>query len=366
MSKRVQIAYIIADYKQFGGVQTLARNTARLFSGTSSNYSVNKIGWYYREIPLPVRAFVRFSPGKIGEYAYKKIIAPHFNKQSIARSDIYHFWTIDSSLPYSLEPFIVSVHGLEILPKNLRGFRRRAYEQALQRAAAIHANSSYTRKLILNTFPAVDSRKIHTINPSALRLRENVINNKAKDGKYTIGTLTRFVGRKNVPNVIKALTILSDQYGLDFTFHLVGDAGDRKEKRKIIKNLKKSGINYQYTGKVSESYKFKKFYPNLDVFVLPSLETRNDVEGFGIVFLEANAYGVPVVASRTGGIVDAVKDNVSGLFADPINPNDIAEKIFTILTSKKNWRESSRSWAEGFSPEKTAEQFQVLYDQILK
>jgi len=76
---------------------------------------------------------------------------------------------------------------------------------------------------------------------------------------------------------------------------------------------------------LSEEKKINEFYPFIDVFVLSPFELPNDVEGFGIVYLEANAYGIPVVASKTGGVPDTIKENVSGVFADPTNPEDIAE-----------------------------------------
>jgi glycosyltransferase involved in cell wall biosynthesis len=65
----------------------------------------------------------------------------------------------------------------------------------------------------------------------------------------------------------------------------------------------------------------------MDVFVLPSLD-----EGFGIVFLEAMAMGVPVVGTRVVGSVDAVEDGVTGLLVPPRDPAILAEAVLRLLS----------------------------------
>jgi len=363
MYKKVKIIYVIPDYGKFGGIQALATDTAQMLQKKPSLYSVVQYGWHFKEIPLPVRALVRLSPSYLGRHVYELIVAPHFNDKFSLKGDIYHYWSLDSTLPYKVRPYVVSIHGLEILSGNLRGFRLKAYEKSLNGAEAIHSNSNYTKKLLLETFPTVDPKKVIVINP-AISKKDKYLSKRPQAGdKYVIGTLTRFVGRKNLPNIVKALTILKNQYGLEFIYYLAGDGPKRKS---ILRELAKSGIEYKYLGKISDRDKTQKFYPKLDVFVLPPLQTNKDVEGFGIVFLEANASGVPVVASNTGGVSDAVKPNISGLFADPKNPESIAEKIYEILTSKKNYKKSSLDWVEEFSPENKMAQFEAFYAKALK
>jgi glycosyltransferase involved in cell wall biosynthesis len=68
----------------------------------------------------------------------------------------------------------------------------------------------------------------------------------------------------------------------------------------------------------------------LDVFVLPSLD-----EGFGIVFLEAMAMGVPVVGTRVVGSVDAVEDGVTGLLVPPRDPAALAEAVLRVLSDEE-------------------------------
>jgi glycosyltransferase involved in cell wall biosynthesis len=359
---RIEVLYVVPRLDKFGGIQTLALNSARLFNKSSSRYDIQMFGWYFEEIPIVTRGLARYLPSVLGKTVYSTFITPYFNKKlnSNARNvGIYHYWHVECCLPYNLRPYVVSVHGVEVYARS-KGFRYHAYEAAFMNASAIHANSLYTKNLLLKTYPNIKPNNVIVINPS---ISSSYIHSaKSQDAEYVIGTLSRFVGRKNIPNVIKALIILKNDYMLNFVYNL---AGDGPELKNIISELKQSGINYKYFGAISDEDKFNKFYPTLDIFVLPPLEVDGDVEGFGIVFLEANSSGVPVVAANTGGITDAVKQNVSGEFADPKNPHDIAEKIYKVLKSRKVYKVSARKWVRNFSPDKTAVEFVKLYDSVL-
>jgi phosphatidylinositol alpha-1,6-mannosyltransferase len=71
-----------------------------------------------------------------------------------------------------------------------------------------------------------------------------------------------------------------------------------------------------------------ELYDAMDLFILPTQPTDDpyDVEGFGIVFLEAAARGVPAIGSPIGGVPDAVADGETGMLVAP-DPDAIAEAI---------------------------------------
>jgi glycosyltransferase involved in cell wall biosynthesis len=93
-------------------------------------------------------------------------------------------------------------------------------------------------------------------------------------------------------------------------------------------------------------------YHLCDVVVLPVLPTSSDVEGFGITLLEAGAAGKPTVATRVGGIPDAVEDGKSGILVEPDDYYGLAEAIVSLL---KN-REKSLAMGE-FGRRRVREQF---------
>ncbi len=76
------------------------------------------------------------------------------------------------------------------------------------------------------------------------------------------------------------------------------------------------------------------------VFALPCREERGgDTEGFGLVFLEAGARGLPVVAGRTGGVPEAVLDGETGLLVPPTHPAEVARALIDLLSSPERARE---------------------------
>lgn len=76
----------------------------------------------------------------------------------------------------------------------------------------------------------------------------------------------------------------------------------------------------------------------IDIFVMPARNIAGDFEGFGIVYLEANLCGKVVIAGNSGGVPDAVENNINGLLVDPENEEEIAQAIIE-LCADKNRRE---------------------------
>ena len=79
-----------------------------------------------------------------------------------------------------------------------------------------------------------------------------------------------------------------------------------------------------------------RLYQTCDLVVLPALATPDDVEGFGIVLLEAAAAGKPVVAMRVGGIPDAVEDGESGILVEPEDYESMSRAIVNLLRDDRN------------------------------
>ena len=79
-----------------------------------------------------------------------------------------------------------------------------------------------------------------------------------------------------------------------------------------------------------ELEKLNLYYSLADIFIMASRQLANgDVEGFGIVYLEANLRGKPVIAGDSGGVRDAVKGAYSGILVDPKKTEAITNAIIT-------------------------------------
>lgn len=291
---------------------------------------------------------------------------PEFDPEG---ADLVHFWHVGPAMaaPGLRRPFIVTCHGREVLPENVPAWQRPLLERALGEARFVTAVSGFTRQVLVSSYDFDHSRirvippgvTVGPVPPDPAPSSPVPSSQGAARRKVRIGTLSRLERRKNVVAVIDALEELARTSDLDFTFVL---AGFGSEQDNIVRRLKQSSIEWDYLGRVSEETKWQEFYPSLDVFVLTPLQLRGDVEGFGIVFLEANSCGVPVVAAATGGIGDAVESGVSGLFADPTSPTDIAGQIQRVLAAP-SMRAGALEWSRRFPTSQTARALAALYGE---
>ena len=83
-----------------------------------------------------------------------------------------------------------------------------------------------------------------------------------------------------------------------------------------------------------EPAQLRVFYNACDIYVMNSriVGPDQDVEGFGITFLEAGACGKPVIGGRSGGVVDAVEDGRSGFLVDPEDPEALANRLESLAS----------------------------------
>jgi phosphatidylinositol alpha-1,6-mannosyltransferase len=143
-------------------------------------------------------------------------------------------------------------------------------------------------------------------------------------------TVGRLVSRKGIDTTLRALPSVLDSIS-SLTYLIVGTGPDRDRLERLAYAL---GVqdHVHFAGRVSAE-DLPSYYQASDLFVMPSRAAPPDVEGYGIVFLEAGACGVPVIGARTGGIPDAVQDGETGRLVPPSSPTALADAISTLLTT---------------------------------
>lgn len=226
------------------------------------------------------------------------------------------------------------------------GLRRRAVEKAAGSLRHLFTNSRQTAALIAERM-AVPEAKITVVPPG---VGEGFFQEKpppAGDGGLrllTVSRLSRFTRRKNVDGVLEALALLREE---PIRYTVVGDGDDRQRLEARAREL---GVADRVLFRGSLALpELLAVYREADLFVLASKASAKDVEGFGIVYLEASASGVPVIASREGGATDAVQDGVNGLLIDRSSPAAVAAGIRAFLARREEFTASRvRAFAEGF------------------
>ncbi|HVY55024.1 MAG TPA: glycosyltransferase family 4 protein, partial [Thermodesulfobacteriota bacterium] len=141
-------------------------------------------------------------------------------------------------------------------------------------------------------------------------------------------TIARVLPRKGQDMVIKALPIVKKEFP-DAVYVVVGEGRFRK---KFGELARESGVGDSviFTGGVSHGDVID-YLDMSDVFVMPSREWDNKVEGLPNALLEASSRGKPVVAGKKGGSAEAVRDGVTGILVDPDSVADIALALSSLL-----------------------------------
>lgn len=148
------------------------------------------------------------------------------------------------------------------------------------------------------------------------------------ENKKILLTITRLVPRKGIDTVIESLKKVEAVIP-DIHYLIVGDGED---KYRLEKLATESGLSEKvtFTGKIPYS-ELKSYYNIGDLFVMPSHTQEPDVEGFGIVFLEANACGLPVIGSDSGGIPSAIIDGHTGYIIPEGDVHLLADRIISLF-----------------------------------
>lgn len=179
--------------------------------------------------------------------------------------------------------------------------------------------------IIIN--PGVDSSSFNRLENDTLLLKDKY---QTKD-KITLLSLGRLVKRKGVDMTIKALATLEDEIKNKICY-LVAGSGEADFYLKDLAVLNK--VNAIFTGSVSDLEKWS-LLDLCDIFIMPARELTGDFEGFGIVYLEANLYGKPVIAGLSGGVSDAVINQKTGLLVNPESVSEIANAIKILVNSEE-------------------------------
>ncbi|MFJ9243138.1 glycosyltransferase family 4 protein [Streptomyces sp. NPDC101776] len=160
--------------------------------------------------------------------------------------------------------------------------------------------------------------------------------------------VSRLVPRKGQDTLILAMPrILARQP--DAVLLIVGGGPYEKDLRRLVRETGVSD-SVRFTGAVPWS-ELPAHYGAGDVFAMPCRTRRGglDVEGLGIVYLEASATGLPVVAGDSGGAPDAVLDGETGWVVRGGSPEEAADRIVALLADpelRRNMGERGRSWVE--------------------
>jgi phosphatidylinositol alpha-1,6-mannosyltransferase len=231
--------------------------------------------------------------------------------------------------------------------------------EILREARAVICNSSFSREKAHTA--GAPSERLHVVHPCVEHERfrgpfetRDLRERFGLEGKTVLLSVGRLTRRKGHDHVLQALARLQRR---DVVYLVLSDGELERELHALTRELGLRDV-VRFVGPVP-AHELPRYYAVSDVFVMANRTLPDgDVEGFGLVFLEASAAGLPVLAGRSGGVPDAVQENVSGLLVDG-SVTDL-EKALARLIDDRALRErlgrEGQAWvAERFSWEQAAE-----------
>jgi glycosyltransferase involved in cell wall biosynthesis len=243
---------------------------------------------------------------------------------------------------------VLTFHGSEILAFAGSPLRRWLAGQLIRRATRISTLSNYTQELLLEHFPEANDKIFLT--PGALRSDFAVVAPQPAAAKKKIVVLTvgRLHPRKGQLLTLQALQLLPPEIRATLEYWIVG--GQSKggyEQTLRATAAKQPDLTVRFLGNLPDD-ELSPVYDGADIFAMTSVNLDRSIEGFGLVYLEAAAHGLPVVAHDVGGVSEAVVDGVTGLLVPPERPLQLAaafERLIHDPALRRKLGTAGRDWA---------------------
>jgi phosphatidyl-myo-inositol dimannoside synthase len=331
----MKICYFNSDFPpNLGGMSSVATNLA---DAAANSNKVNKV---------VVMAFNnlrsrREDKGKIEINAFKKHSLPvifllvFYYVFKYRKFDFFHatdlfpigFFLVFIAGKIFRKKVFISVYGTDALStKGLKitGFLKKV---TLKNCDKIFTISKSSQNLIAQAYNLDDYH--FTIIPPGPDLE--IINSKPVDIRSSYGleesdfvilTVGRLIKRKGVDDLIKAISLINDS---SVKLMIVGEGEESNNLKNLVSELNLD-TRVIFAGRVD---RVADYYYSCDVFSMPSkyLKIDGDIEGLGLVYLEAQYFGLPVIGTRSGGIPEAMIEGETGFLVDENSPKDLAEKI---------------------------------------
>lgn len=232
-------------------------------------------------------------------------------------------------------PYITYIHGSELLLQGKKWNIKKLFNMVMKHADIVISNSNYIKSLAISLGV---KREIKVVNLGA---NTNLFYPKPKntnilrkhnvpiDAKILL-TVSSLIPLKGNERVIRIMQNIHKKH--NDTYYLI--VGEGQYKKHLIQLADSLGVNDKviFCGEVPHN-EVNEYMNLCDIFIMP-----NKQEGFGIVFLEANACRKPVIGGNSGGVPEAIVNGVTGYLVDPDNIKDIEEKTLLLLDNPEKCR----------------------------
>ena len=219
-------------------------------------------------------------------------------------------------------PYVAYCHGEDITQTDKYRYLPHVRNRIYRNADAVVANSDIARQNLHRI--NVPAERIHKISPGVVAVRFSSAQSRSEieelyglQGKLILLTVGRLIPRKGHRLVLRTIAKLCAEIP-NLHYLIAGIGSEEQPLRKLAEEL---GLNDRVTfaGYVPQQ-RLPALYSACDIMVMPNRQEEDgDIEGFGMVFLEANAAGKAVIGGKSGGAHEAVADGITGFLVNPEN-----------------------------------------------
>ncbi len=264
-------------------------------------------------------------------------------------------------------PFIITVFGTYAITPFNHPIQGGLFRLALKRADRILSISKFTQNEILKR---VTLKNIEVIPGGADYEKFQKSNAKPDASKKVILSVGNVKPRKGQDVVIKALAKVRETIP-DVEYCIVGGIQNKAFYNELLASARNLGVEnaVHFVGEITDDDKLIDMYHSCDVFALTSRYIDDNFEGFGFVYLEANACGKPAIGTLGCGAEEAITDGYNGLLVPQNDPDKTAAAIKYLLDNPEIARkmgENGRKRAEEWSWKNITERIVDVYRLTLK
>lgn len=242
-------------------------------------------------------------------------------------------------------------------------FLSRAYNSA----DAIIAISRYTKSELIKK---IKNKNVEIINHGIhLGVFEEDLVRKQVERDNFILSVGALKYRKGYHVSIPAFALVRKKFP-DFKYKIVGECKDTYYFTKLKEAAAEWAVenDIEFMSGISDS-ELRELYRKAKVFLLTPINRKHDFEGFGLVFLEAAATGLPVVGTLGNGVEDAVKDGYNGLLVPQNDIKKTASAVVEVMENEQKWNEMSENgcdWAKKHDISSVVQEYIKIYSRILR
>lgn len=224
--------------------------------------------------------------------------------------------------------YFIFMHSMDFALATRNGWKSWLTKQILKQASLVVTNTVALEERVKQFMKEpIETQVVYPfIHPEMMMVGvEKNKEIKKEKNVLTLLTVARLVGRKGHYKVLDAMSQLIASGVRQIQYHIVGTG---MEYASLIKYTQKLGLEplVRFFQDV-EDEKLSQMYQQADVFVMPTESKGPDIEGFGIVYLEAGLAGLPVVGSELPGINEAVVHGKTGILVEAGNADKIATAV---------------------------------------